>query len=84
MIILGALIAVWGGIVLGFANRLHTSWKGMLAQMRRDGVTNTIPGTKFLASEDGLRWMRIAGAVALAVGLGMIALGIVHNAGGPG
>jgi len=80
MIILGALIAVWGGLVFGFARPLHASWKGMLADMRRAGVANTIPGTKFLASEDGLRTMRVAGGAALAIGLGLLVAGLVRAA----
>jgi hypothetical protein len=82
MIILGALIAVWGGLVLGFAPRLHAGWKGMLSDMRRDGVQNTLPGTQFLASAAGLRKMRIAGKAALAIGLAMIVAGVVRGAAG--
>jgi hypothetical protein len=50
MIVLGALIAVWGVVVLSLARPLHASWKGMLADVRRDGVQNTIPGTRLFAS----------------------------------
>jgi hypothetical protein len=82
MIIIGALVAVWGAIVLGFAPSLHASWKGMLADMRRDGVRNTIPGTRFLASAEGLRVMRIAGGAALAIGVAMVVAGLVRSAGG--
>jgi hypothetical protein len=56
---------------------LHTRWKGMLAQMRRAGVRNDLPGIAFFASVEGLRKMRIAGALALAVGLAMIAAGLL-------
>lgn len=77
MILLGALVALWGALVLGLAPLLHTRWKGMLADMRRAGVRNDLPGTTFFASEAGLRWMRIAGAVALAAGLAAIVAGLV-------
>jgi hypothetical protein len=80
MIIVGALVAMWGGLVLGFARPLHASWKGMLVQMRRDGVANDIPGTKFLASEKGLRSMRLAGGAALAVGLALLVAGLARSA----
>ncbi|HEX9401437.1 MAG TPA: hypothetical protein VF912_15110 [Anaeromyxobacter sp.] len=82
MILLGALVAVWGAVVLGFAGRLHASWKGMLADMQRAGVRNTIPGTRFFASDAGLRRMRIAGGAALAVGLAFVVAGLVRGAGG--
>jgi hypothetical protein len=82
MIVLGLLVGVWGALVLGFGPPLHRSWKGMLAQMRRDGVVNDIPGTQFLASERGLRSMRIAGAAALAVGVALILAGLVRRAAG--
>jgi hypothetical protein len=82
MILLGALVGMWGGLVLGFARPLHASWKGMLAQMRRDGVANDIPGTKFLASDTGLRAMRMAGGAALAVGVALMLAGLVRSAGG--
>jgi hypothetical protein len=76
MTIIGALVAVWGAVVLGLAPTLHASWKGMLADMRRDGVRNTIPGTKFFASAEGLRAMRIAGGAAVAIGVAMVVAGM--------
>jgi hypothetical protein len=79
VIILGALVAVWGGLVLAFAKPMHTGWKGMLRDMRRDGVKNDIPMTAFFASEEGLRKMKIAGGVALGVGLAMVAGGVVRG-----
>jgi hypothetical protein len=81
MIVLGALVGVWGGVVLGFSRPLHASWKSMLAQMRRDGVVNDIPGTQFLASDSGLRAMRIAGGAALAVGVALVAAGLARVVG---
>ncbi len=81
MILLGALIAVWGALVLVLARPLHVRWKGMLADMRRAGVRNDLPGTKFFASVEGLRSMRIAGGIALAIGLGMIVAGLVGGGG---
>ncbi len=78
MILLGALVAVWGGLVLGFAPMLHVRWKGMLADMRRAGVRNDIPGTAFFASAEGLRRMRIAGGVVLAIGVAMMIAGAVR------
>ncbi len=83
MILLGALIALWGALVLGFAKPLHVRWKGMLADMRRAGVYNDLPGTKFLASAEGLVRMRIAGGLALAVGIGMIVAGLFSASAGP-
>ncbi len=77
MTLVGALIAVWGALVLGLAPMLHTRWKGMLAEMRRAGVQNDIPGTKFFASAEGLRTMRIGGGLALAIGVAMIVAGLV-------
>jgi hypothetical protein len=71
--LLGGLVVLWGALVLGFAKTLHVRWKGMLADMRRAGVQNDIPGTKFFASPEGLRRMRIAGGGAIAIGLAMIA-----------
>jgi len=75
VIIIGALCAVWGGIVLYFARSLHTSWRDMTRSMRSAGIRNTIPGTEFLASERGLRWMRIAGGAMLAAGVALLAVG---------
>ena len=77
MILLGALIAVWGALVLGFAKPLHVRWKGMLVEIERAGIDDSIPFTHFFASTDGLRWMRIAGVVALAVGSGMIVSALI-------
>lgn len=81
MILLGALVALWGALVLGFAPMLHARWKGMLGDMRRSGVRNDLPGVAFFASTDGLRKMRIAGGLALAIGLGMIVAGAVRGGG---
>ena len=77
MILLGALVALWGALVLGLAGTMHGRWKGMLAEIRRSGIDDTIPLTRWFASPAGLRGMRIAGALALAVGLGMIAAGLL-------
>jgi hypothetical protein len=81
VILLGALIALWGALVLGFAKTLHVRWRGMLSDMRRAGVRNDIPGTSFFASAEGLRNMRIAGAVALAIGAAMVAAGLLGGGG---
>lgn len=81
MILLGALVAVWGALVFGFAPMLHGRWKGMLADMRRAGVRNDLWGISFFASTDGLRKMRLAGALALLAGLVMIAWGLVRGGG---
>ena len=78
MTLLGALVAVWGALVLGLAGTMHVRWKGMLAEMRQSGVVDTIPLTRWFASESGLRGMRIAGGVALAVGLAMVAAGALR------
>jgi hypothetical protein len=78
VILLGALVAVWGALVLGLAKTMHVRWKGMLAEMRRSGVADTIPLTRWFASEGGLRGMRVAGGVALAVGLAMVAAGALR------
>jgi hypothetical protein len=81
VILLGALVALWGALVFGFAPMLHTRWKGMLAEMNRAGVKNDLPGIAFFASKDGLRKMRVAGVSALIVGLGMVALGLAQGRG---
>ncbi len=81
MIILGALIALWGALVLGFAKTLHVRWKGMVADIRRAGIDDHIPMTRWFASPEGLRGMRIAGGLALAVGLGMLVVGLVQGRG---
>ncbi len=81
MILLGALVAVWGALVLGFAKTMHVRWKGMLAQMRRDAFTNMIPLTSWFASPEGLRGMRLGGAVALAIGLALVVAGLVRGGG---
>jgi hypothetical protein len=75
--LLGALVAVWGALVLGLAKTMHVRWKGMLGEMRRSGVVDTLPLTRWFASEGGLRGMRVAGAAALFVGLAMIAAGLL-------
>ena len=81
MILLGALVAVWGALVLGLAKTMHVRWKGMLAQMRRDGFTNMIPLTTYFASPEGLRGMRVGGAVALAIGLALVVAGLLRGGG---
>lgn len=81
MILLGALVAVWGALVLGFAKTMHVRWKGMLAQMRRDGFTNMIPLTNYFASAEGLKGMRVAGAVALVLGLALVVAGLLRGQG---
>jgi hypothetical protein len=77
--ILGGLLAVWGAVVLAIAPMLHRNWKGMLAGMRRSGIQDTIWGTEFFASTQGLRRMRIAGALALVVGLVLVAIGVARG-----
>lgn len=81
MILLGGLIALWGALVLGFSKTLHVRWRGMIVEMRRHGVKNDIPMTNFFASPEGLLRMRIAGAVALLAGVGMIVAGLVRGDG---
>ncbi len=83
MILLGALVALWGALVFGFAPMLHTRWRSMLGEMRRAGVQNDLPGIKFFASTEGLRTMRIAGAVAVAVGVGMVVAGLLSGRAAP-
>jgi hypothetical protein len=78
VILLGALIAAWGALVLGLARPMHVRWKGMLAEMRRSGVEGTIPLTRWFASEGGLRGMRVAGLAALAVGAAMLLAGALR------
>jgi hypothetical protein len=77
MAIAGLLVAVWGLAVLGLARPLHDRWREMLEQMRRDGVENTIPGTRFFASPEGLRTMRRVGAVSAALGVALTVAGLV-------
>jgi hypothetical protein len=81
VIILGALFAVWGILVLALAKTMHVRWKGMLQDMRRAGVQNTIPLTGWFASPEGLRGMRIAGAVVLAVGVALMVAGSLRGGG---
>jgi hypothetical protein len=81
VIILGALIALWGALVLGFAKPLHVRWKGMIAEIRRAGIDDHIPMTRWFASPEGLRGMRIAGGVALAVGLALLVTGLAQGRG---
>ncbi len=69
----GLMLVAWGVAVLALAKPLHVHWRRMLTQMRLGGVTDTIPGTRWFASEGGLRSMRIGGAVALAAGAGLLA-----------
>ena len=76
MILLGVLVAAWGALVLGFAKTLHVRWKGMLAEIRRAGIDDTIPLTRFFASESGLRTMRVVGVAVLAIGLAMVIAGL--------
>ena len=83
MILLGALIAVWGALVLGFARPLHSGWKELLRGMRRAGVRDSVFGTEWMASEAGLRGMRLAGGLALAAGLALLAAGGVRALLGP-
>ncbi len=80
MIVLGGLLAVWGGLVLYFARPLHEGWRGMLRSMRGAGVKNTIPFTEFMASERGLVLMRRAGGIVLVVGLVLSAVGAIRAA----
>ena len=77
MIVVGALLAAWGAIVLHFARPLHTGWRDMLRSVRGAGVQNTTPGTELMASERGLVWTRRAGAAVLVVGLVLSAVGAV-------
>jgi hypothetical protein len=79
VILLGALVAAWGALVLGFARMLHVRWKGMLAEIRRAGIDDAIPFTRFLASTEGLRWMRVAGGLALAAGAALVVAGLVDG-----
>jgi hypothetical protein len=81
VILFGVMIAIWGGLVLGFAKTMHVRWKGMLSEMRRAGIGDTLALTRWFASPEGLRGMRIAGAAALVAGLGMIAVGLVQGRG---
>jgi hypothetical protein len=76
--ILGAMLVVWGAIVLYFAEPLHTHWKQMNRSLRRDGYGTPFFGTEWLASGSGLRWMRRAGGGALAVGAALLVAGAVR------
>lgn len=80
MILIGGLLALWGGLVLYFAPRLHAGWREMLRGMRASGVRNTIPFTEWMASDRGLAGMRRAGRAVLVVGLGLSALGALRLA----
>jgi hypothetical protein len=75
VIVLGALLAVWGIVVLLGARPLHDNWREMNASMRRAGVPGTVWFTGWIASPAGLRHLRIAGGAALAVGLALLAAG---------
>jgi hypothetical protein len=78
VILLGGLVALWGALVLGLAKPMHVRWKGMIAGMRRSGIEDTIPLTRWFASEGGLLGMRVAGGGALAIGLAMVAAGVLR------
>jgi hypothetical protein len=80
VILLGALLAVWGALVLHFAPRLHAGWRDMLRGMRASGVKNTIPFTDWMASDRGLVGMRRAGVAVLVAGLAMSAYGAIRVA----
>lgn len=82
MIIFGALLTLWGGVVLALARPLHAGWRDMVRSMRRAGVRDSIFGTEWMASDRGLRGMRIAGGAALAVGLALLAAGGLLRAAG--
>lgn len=75
MIILGALLAMWGGLVLALARPLHSGWKDMHRRLGRAGYDESLFGARWLASEAGLRGMRGTGAVALAAGLALLLAG---------
>ena len=79
MSLLGALVAIWGALVLALARPLHVRWKGMLAEIRQSGIDDTIPLTRFFASESGLRTLRIVGGVVLAIGIAMVVAGLARG-----
>jgi hypothetical protein len=78
VIVLGALVALWGALVLGLARPLHSGWKDMHRKLRGAGYDESLFGTRWLASDAGLRGMRRAGLVALAAGLALVVAGGVR------
>ena len=73
MFLSGLMLVAWGVAVLAVAKPLHLHWRKMLGQMRMSGIGDSIPGTRYFASPGGLRSMRIAGGVALAAGVVLLA-----------
>ena len=80
MIVIGALLAAWGAVVLWFARPLHTGWRDLLRSVRGAGVRNAIPGSALVAPERGEVWMRRAGTAGLVLGLALSALGAILRA----
>jgi hypothetical protein len=76
MLILGVLLLAWGAAILALAKPLHSNWREMIGRLRGAGYARPPFGTRFIASDKGLRTMRrvgaggvVAGAVLLVVAL---------------
>jgi hypothetical protein len=76
MIVLGILLLVWGIAILALAKPLHANWGQMIGRLRGAGYGRPPFGTRFLASPEGLRTMRVVGVGGIAAGavLAVVAL----------
>ncbi len=79
MLILGALLAVWGGVILALARPLHANWGQMIWRLRGAGFRKAPFGTRFIASPRGLHTMYGLGAGGLVAGAILIVLGLLQR-----
>jgi hypothetical protein len=73
---LGGILAACGLAMLLVAKPLHDNWREMNRETRAAGL-GSVWGAEWLASDAGLRTVRRVGGVLLAVGLGMVAAGLL-------
>ena len=78
MIVAGLMLLVWGALLLGMARPLHDNWRSMVGRLRAAGYSRPPFGTRFVASERGLRTIQVVGACGAAVGALLVGVGLLR------
>ena len=79
MLVLGLLLLASGTAWLVLAAPLHRSWRDMLVKLRAAGYAHPPFGTRFVASEAGLRAMRVIGIGGVAAGTLLVVAALLRR-----
>lgn len=78
VIVVGLMLLVWGGLLLGLARPLHQNWRSMVGQLRSAGFSRAPFGTRFIASQRGLRIVQAMGVFGVTGGALLVAVGLLR------